>query len=82
MNNRRKLLIALGASALTAPLASFAQRQSKIWRIGVLWENEPSFYVNYLDSFKAGMRELGYAEGSDYAIEQRSAQMTLRVFRH
>jgi len=77
MNNRRKLLIALGASALTAPLASFAQRQSKIWRIGVLWENEPSFYVNYLDSFKAGMRELGYAEGSNYAIEQRSAQNDL-----
>ena len=31
MNNRRKLVIALGAGALTLPLASFAQQQGKVW---------------------------------------------------
>ena len=33
MNNRRKLVIALGAGALAAPLVSFGQQQSKIPRI-------------------------------------------------
>jgi len=34
VNNRQKLVIALGASALAAPFGSFAQQQDKIWRIG------------------------------------------------
>ena len=34
MNNRRKLIIALGASALAAPFATFAQQQSKVRRVG------------------------------------------------
>jgi hypothetical protein len=33
-NNRRKLVIALGAGVLTAPFGSFAQQQDKVWRIG------------------------------------------------
>lgn len=32
MNNRRKLLMALGAGALVAPLVSFAQQLGKVWR--------------------------------------------------
>lgn len=78
--NRRDTLLAvlgLGAGQLTVPLGAFAQPNGKVWRIGVLWENEPSFYVNYLDSFKAGMRELGYADAREYAIEQRSAMNDL-----
>jgi hypothetical protein len=34
MKNRRRLLIALGAAALTAPLACFEQQQGKFWRFG------------------------------------------------
>ena len=74
MNNRRKLIIALGAGALAAPFGSFAQQQSKVWRIGFLWESKQSSYVARLDAFKTGMRELGYAEGRDYTIEHRSAE--------
>jgi putative ABC transport system substrate-binding protein len=74
VNTRRKLLFALGASALVSPLASFAQPATKVWRVGFLWESDPSSYAAQLDSFKNGMRELGYAEGRDYVIEQRSAQ--------
>ena len=33
MNNRRKLLVALGAGALAAPFGSLAQQQGKVWRI-------------------------------------------------
>jgi len=38
VNNRRKLGIALGASALAALFGSFAQQQDKIWRIGFTTE--------------------------------------------
>jgi putative ABC transport system substrate-binding protein len=73
MNNRRKLLVAFGASALVVPLASFAQQQRKVWRIGSLWEGEQSEarFARQFDAFKEGMRELGYAEGRDYMIEHR-----------
>jgi hypothetical protein len=36
MNTRRKLIVALGAGALAAPLAAFAQQQGKVWRLGYL----------------------------------------------
>lgn len=36
MNNRRKLLVALGASALAAPFDSFAQQPGKVWRVGFM----------------------------------------------
>lgn len=72
---RRGLLVTLGIGGLMAPLASLAQPKSKVWRIGLLREGErsDSLDVQRIDAFKAGMRELGYAEGRDYAIENRSA---------
>jgi hypothetical protein len=36
VNNRRKLVIALGAGALAAPFGTFAQQADKTRRIGVL----------------------------------------------
>ena len=75
MSNRRKLIIALGAGALTAPFSSLAQQQGKVWRIGFLWADSDS--VQRLDAFKTGMRALGNIEGRDYAIEERSAQNEL-----
>jgi hypothetical protein len=46
MNTRRKLLIAVGASALGAPFASVAQQQTKVWRVGFLAPR----HVDFLDS--------------------------------
>ena len=73
MITRRKLIFSMGAVALTVPFALSAQQQRKVWRIGVLWEREQSDYIRQLEAFRGGMRALGYAEGKDYAIEQRSA---------
>jgi hypothetical protein len=42
MNNRRKLVVALGAGALTASFASFAQQPGKVWRIGILYPGSQS----------------------------------------
>ncbi len=76
MNNRRKLVFALGVSALAVPFGSFAQQQGKVWRIGFLAQRR----VDFIDSdyiygpFRQGMRELGYVEGKNLVIEWRSAE--------
>ena len=70
---RRQLLIALGAGALSAPFATFAQPR-KVWRIGYLGRSDESFHLPWLNAFKAGMSALGYVEGRDYAIELRLAR--------
>ena len=79
MSNRRKLIVALGASALLMPFGSFAQQQGKVWRIGYLNDGGPSddSQRRRFDAFKAGMRDLGYVEGKNLVIEQRSAENDL-----
>lgn len=74
MNSRRTLLIALGAGVLAAPFGAIAQQKGDIWRIGYLWELTPSLSTERFAAFTAGMRELGYAEGTRYVVEQRFAQ--------
>jgi putative tryptophan/tyrosine transport system substrate-binding protein len=76
MITRRIFVIALGAVAISAPLASFAQAPGKLRRIGFLWEREQSDrgHVANLEAFKRGLRELGYMEGKTYTIEHQSAQ--------
>jgi len=70
---RRKLIVALGASALTASLACFAQQQrSKVARIGVLESTSSS--ANQRELLIAGLRELGYVEGKNIIIEDRWAE--------
>jgi putative ABC transport system substrate-binding protein len=76
MNNRRKLIIALGASALTAPFGSISQQKGKVWRIGFLGsENEnASVYRMRVEGFRAGLRDFGYEEGKNIVIEFRWAE--------
>jgi putative ABC transport system substrate-binding protein len=74
MNNRRKLLVALGAGALAAPLTSFAQQKGKIWRIGFLGTASASGFARRVDALRAGLRDLGYVEGKNLAIEYRWAE--------
>jgi ABC-type uncharacterized transport system substrate-binding protein len=49
-------------------------------RIGFLWEFDPSGSQN-VDAFSAGLRELGYVQGRDYVIEQRSAKGNLGLLK-
>ena len=74
MNNRRKLIVALGASALAEPLASFSQQQGKAWRIGFLGIASASGYVKEIDAIRARLRDLGYVEGRNIVIEYRWAE--------
>jgi len=75
MNNRRKLVIALGASALAVPFGSFAQQQGKVWRVGYLSQIQRpvSFENTQPGAFLQGMREFGYVEGKNLTMEWRFA---------
>jgi putative ABC transport system substrate-binding protein len=74
MTTRRQLVIVIGASALAAPLGSFAQKQDKVWRVGFLIARRLApGDTNYYRAFPEGMRELGYVEGKNLVIEWRYA---------
>ena len=74
MNNRRKLVIALGAGALAAPFGSFAQQQGKVWRVGYLSPASPDRGGARLQAFQEGMREHGYIAGKNLQLEVRWAE--------
>ena len=72
MNTRRRLVLALMAGALAAPLASFAQQPAKIARIGFLHPASPEGVGGvHLKAFRDGLRELGYVEGKNLQLEVR-----------
>jgi putative ABC transport system substrate-binding protein len=73
MNNRRKLVIALGAGALTAPLATFSQQPAKIPRVGWLGTESASASAGRVEALRAGLRDLGFIEGRNIIIEFRWA---------
>jgi putative ABC transport system substrate-binding protein len=72
--NRRTFLCGLALGALGAPLASEAQPAAKIARIGYLGPVSPSAGARLLESFRQGLRELGYVEGQNILIDYRWAE--------
>src|SRR2546428_569724 len=78
MAMRRKtvqLIVMLALVLLTAPLAANAQPSPKGYRIG--WLNEgrpPSGPTPSIEAFQQGLRDLGYVEGQNLAIEYRYAE--------
>ena len=69
---RRAFMAVIAGGLLSAPVAAQAQQAGKVWRIGVLSSGSPSATaVARIDAFKQGLRELGYVEGQNIAIESR-----------
>ena len=69
---RRRQFIALLGGAAAWPLAAQAQQAAKVFRIGFLFygSSGPS---PELDAFRQGLREFGYIEGQNIAVEYRFA---------
>jgi len=65
---RRREFITLVGGAAAWPLAAHAQQGKRIPRIGVLLFGTPDTDPN-LPAFLRGLRELGYVEGHNIAIE-------------
>jgi putative ABC transport system substrate-binding protein len=70
---RRDFIGLLGGAAFVWPLAARAQQATKVPRIGILspGRSEPDATFKMLDSFLQGLRELGYTEGQNIAIERQ-----------
>jgi ABC-type uncharacterized transport system substrate-binding protein len=59
---------------LVAPLAAEAQQTAKVSRIGFLSPGSPDLETRRLGAFQQSLRELGYVEGHNIAIESRFAE--------
>jgi len=70
---RRELLAALGGAAAW-PLAARAQQQQAMPVVGVLSAEWPDQFTDRLRAFHAGLRETGYVDGRNVAIEYRWAE--------
>jgi putative ABC transport system substrate-binding protein len=73
MNNRRKLLVALGGGAFVAPLTSFTQQQKTVHRIGILASDSLETRGPLVEIFIRAMRDFGYIEGRNIVYEPRYA---------
>jgi len=74
---RRAFLVGTGAVLLAAPFAAVtAQPREKVPRVGYLNPGSASDPLRQrrLDAFRQGLRELGYVEGQNIAIESRWAE--------
>jgi len=72
--DRRTFISGLTFGLLAAPLAAEAQPPGKVPRIGVLVVATRSFFSTRIESFRQGLRELGYVEGKNVLIEYRYAE--------
>jgi putative ABC transport system substrate-binding protein len=69
MVTRRRLVVSLSAVGLALPLGAFAQ-QPRVYRLGLLHTGNALL----VDAFLDAMRELGYVEGKNLALEVRDAR--------
>jgi len=70
---RRELLVALGGAAASWPLAARAQ-QPAMPVIGLLESRSPDAISDRLRAFRQGLKDTGYVEGENIAIEYRFAE--------
>src|SRR5215467_4856116 len=70
---RRQFIFTVTGTAVAWPLSLHAQQSKRVPRIGVLLFGTPDTDPN-LPAFLRGLRELGYVEGQNIAIEYRYAE--------
>jgi putative ABC transport system substrate-binding protein len=70
---RREFITLLGGAAAASPLAARAQQLSKPARLGYIWIGAKDSEHSTRDGLRQGLRDLGYAEGRDYILEERYA---------
>jgi putative ABC transport system substrate-binding protein len=82
INGRFALIVGVVLGVLVASGAAPAQevKSTKTARIGRLSPLSPEADAPGLDAFRRGLRDLGWVEGRDFAIEARFAAATRSGF--
>jgi ABC-type uncharacterized transport system substrate-binding protein len=75
---KRREFITLFSGAAAWPLAARAQQAESTPRIGVLWPGDAPPASPRMESFRQGLRALGFIDGQNIAIELRYAQRGLQ----
>src|SRR6266498_3261869 len=73
MTSRRTFLATVISGSLAPSLAALAQQAGKVYRIGFVWDT-PAVWPHALEAFRQGLRDLGWIEGKNVAIEYRWAE--------
>jgi hypothetical protein len=71
---RRRAFITLLGGAAAWPLAVRAQQSTRVPKIGVLWPGVTFPPPPRMEAFRGALRQLGYIEGQNVAIELRYAE--------
>jgi putative ABC transport system substrate-binding protein len=69
---RREFITLLGGAAAWPLAVRAQQRGGRIYRIGILGATSLRAAEGFLNAFRDGMRERGYVEGQNLAIEYRA----------
>jgi putative ABC transport system substrate-binding protein len=72
MMNRRGFLQTMSVGLVATPLAAEAQQAGKVYRIGVLTFTQLTTASQ--EAFRHGLRDHGYVEGRNIAVEWRAAE--------
>ena len=70
---KRRAFITMLGGAAAWPLAADAQQSAKVTLVGFLGNSTAALEGNLIEPFRKGLRELGYQEGRNLAIEFRWA---------
>jgi ABC-type uncharacterized transport system substrate-binding protein len=71
---KRREFITLLGGAMAWPLAARAQQAGSTIRVGLLWPGDAPPVSPRMESFRQGLRALGFVDGQNIAIELRYAQ--------
>jgi putative ABC transport system substrate-binding protein len=77
--DRRAFLGTLCGGLLATPLGGRAQQVGKVPRVGYLFYGSPGRWGE-IDAFRQGLRELGYIEGQNIAVEYRFANGQIKRY--
>ncbi len=70
---RRRVVLSI-AAYLAGPVASVAQTQPRIWRIGFLTNGTAASTQGQVDAFLGGLGEFGWVSGRNFVLESRFAE--------
>ena len=73
MMDRRKFIGDLAGSLLAAPIATRAQQEGKVYRVGLLTVGNITPQEPMWNSFLESMRKLGYVEGRNLVVRRGAA---------